>query len=252
MESKREIELLAKGRPSLEKRDYKRAEIIFTELVEINPSHIEALFSLGNIYHAQGNLGKAIKAFKRVLDVDPEHTEAALSLSIIFNDIGKYDEGQKAFEKANEKVKRRSGQVQIDDPHLNNKFALKHLELAEMYFGYSRFDEALFEYNKAIGLNPSLFDARIKVAKVYAKKGYFSRAIEELKKLKAEQPTYNPARIALGIIFFGQGLVVEAQTEWQRVLAREPQNQEAQMYLKLAKGAKEARVQMDLSHEEHL
>ncbi len=111
--------------------------------------------------------------------------------------------------------------------------------MADLYLTYQRYDEALFEFNKAIGLDSTNLEARIKIAKCYAKKGFVNKAIDELKVLKNEEPNYAPARVALGIIHYGNGDVLEAQTEWEKVLLKDPFNQEASMYLNLSKTATE-------------
>ncbi|HLW56944.1 MAG TPA: tetratricopeptide repeat protein, partial [Bacteriovoracaceae bacterium] len=162
-------------------------------------------------------------------------------LSVIYNDIGKYEEAKAIFEKANNQVKNSSSQG-LTDPHLNRKFSLKHYELAEMYISYGRADEALFEYNKAVTLDPDNLEIRIKVAKAYTKKGFISKAFEELKRLKNEHPGYMPARIALGLLYYGNGNIIEAQAEWQNVLSREPQHPEASMYLNLSRSATETNL----------
>src|SRR5690606_29020288 len=113
--------------------------------------------------------------------------DAAISLSVIYNDIGKYEEAKAIFEKANNQVKN-TQQQGVSDPHLNKKFSLKHYELAAMYASYGRMDEALFEYNKAVTLDPDNLEIRIKVAKAYTKKGLTSKTFEELKRLKNEHP----------------------------------------------------------------
>ena len=219
------------------KQSLKKAKLLFEEVINLNPNHTEAFFYMGNIFHIEGDLGKAIKAFNKVIALDPNHTDASISLSVILNDIGQYEEAQKIFEKANTKVKNQDRGV--TDPHINKKFSLKHFEIAEMYFSYQRFDEALFEYNKAIGLDPENFEIRIKIAKVYSKKGYLSKAFEELRRLKSEAPSYIPARIALGLLHYGRGNTIEAQTEWQGALNKDPSNPELQMYLNLSSDATE-------------
>lgn len=245
MEQLKEHDLISKGKECFERADYRNAQIIFHEAIEINPNATSAHFFLANIFHINGEIGKAIKAFKKVLELDPTHTDSAISLSILYNDIGRYEEAKTVFEKANEKIKRgRGSSGQIDDPHINKKFAFKHFELAEMYSVYNRFDEALFEYNKAIGLDPDNLDARIKVAKVYSKKGFVSKAFEELKKLKNENPGHIPVRIALGLLYYANGNVIEAQNEWQRVLVKDAQNSEALMYLGLSKSATEVSLEL--------
>lgn len=222
------------------KNSLKKAQMLFEEIIEMNSTHSDAYFYLGNIFHMKGMLGKAIKALNKVLELDPEHTDAAISLSVILNDIGRYEEAQKVFERANEKVKNeKSG---LEDPHINKKFASKHFELAEMYFTYNRYDEALFEYNKVSSLDTENLEVRIKIAKVYAKKGYISKAFEELKKLKAEYPGYIPCRVALGLLHYGKGNTIEAQTEWEVALRKDPSNQEIQMYLNLSHSATETNL----------
>ncbi|MEX0798003.1 MAG: tetratricopeptide repeat protein [Bacteriovoracaceae bacterium] len=240
MENKREIQLLSQGKQLFNKNALSKAQAIFEEVIEINPANCECYFLIGNIFHIKGQLGKAVKAFNKALELDPNHTDAAISLSVILNDIGKYEEAKQVFEKANDHVKKESSGIQ--DPHINKKFSQKHYEIAEMYFSYNRYDESLFEYNKASGLDPENLEIRIKIAKVYSKKGFISKAIEVLKKLKSEYPGYGPARLALGLLHYGSGNVLEAQNEWQNALNKDPANEELQMYLNLSKSATETNL----------
>lgn len=240
MLNQREQKLLSDAKILFGKNSYKKAFMVFEEITNVNPKNSEALFYIGNIFHIQGQLGKAVKAFNRVLELDCNHTDAAISLSVILNDIGRYEDAKKIFDKANEKVKKESAGVQ--DPHINKKFSSKHFELAEMYFSYNRYEEALVEYNKAFGLNPENLEIRIKLAKVYSKKGYISKAFDELKKLKSEHPGYTPARVALGLLHYGKGNALEAQSEWQNALMRDPSNEEILMYLNLSQNATETNL----------
>jgi tetratricopeptide (TPR) repeat protein len=239
LELNQEADLLSRGKSCFERREYKKAARIFTELLEFNPQNSEAYFCLANIFHQRGELGKAIKALNRVLEIDPSHTDASICLSVLYNDIGQYESGSKIFSEANERVMRTptSPESGVLDSHINQKFASKHYELAELYMTYNRFDEALFEYNKACGLDPDNLEVRLKVAKVYAKKGFFAKAFEELRKMKSEHPHYLDARVALGILHFGNNDVLEAQDEWRKILTIDPSNADAKMYLNLSQAA---------------
>lgn len=241
MENVKLNDLLKKAKEAFQKNDLKTASLLLNEVIEQNSSSTEGFFLLANVFHIRGELGKAIKAFQRVLELDPHHTDAAISLSVIYNDIGKYEEAKAIFDKANGQVKN-SQQQGLADPHLNRKFSLKHYELAEMYASYNRADEALFEYNKAVTLDPDNLEIRIKVAKAFTKKGFISKAFDELKRLKTEHPGYMPARIALGLLYYGNGNIIEAQAEWQNVLSREPNHPEATMYVNLSRSATETTV----------
>lgn len=240
MEVSRESQLFNKGKELFQKNQFKRSLQALEEVIEMNPKHVEAFFIMGNIFHIKGQLGKAIKAFNKVLELDANHTDASISLSVILNDIGKYEQAKDVFEKANQHVKKENKGV--DDPHINKKFSSKHYEIAEMYFSYNRYEEALFEYNKAVALDQDNLEIRIKIAKVYSKKGYISKAFEELRRLKTEYPAYIPARVALGLLHYGSGNILEAQTEWQNALLKDPTNEELQMYLSLSNSATETNL----------
>lgn len=233
-------EILISAKFCYEKADYKKALSLLNDLIEIDSKMTEAYYILGNIFHINGEVGKAIKAFTQVLDLDPNYTDASIALSVLFNDIGKYEDAKRIFDKANHHVK--NSNHLIVDPHINRKFSFKHYELAEQYFTFNRFEDAIVEYNKACILDPENLEIRIKIAKTYAKKGFNSKAFDELKKIKNEYPGYLPARVALGILYFSNGNVIEAQTEWQSVLAKDPNNEEALMYLNLSNSASETQI----------
>lgn len=223
--------------------DYPKALFILGNIVEIDDIEKEnlskAFFLMANIFHIQGQVGKAIKAFNKCLSLDPSHTDAAISLSVVYNDIGKYEEAKKVFDQANNRIKHGKDTNHFEDDHINKKFALKHFEIAEMYMTYNRLDEALFEFNKAVGLDSENLEARIRIAKVYAKKNFVNKALDELRSLKNDRPDYTPARVALGVLYYGCGKVLEARSEWERILVKDPRNEEALMYLNLSQTATE-------------
>lgn len=252
----REKELLALGKQMQELGNFNEALKFLNEVIEGNSKSSEAFYLVANVFHQSGEIGKAIKAFRKVLEIDPYHTDAAISLSVLYNDIGKYEKAREIFESAKKKVETRknndTGLINnpkpnkevkeaqpVNDPHINKKFAYKHLEIADLYMSYSRFDEALFDYKKAIALDPNNLDARIKVSKVYAKKGLAGKAVDELVRVKNEYPNYFPARMALGLLYFSNQKIIEAQTEWQKILEKDPNHAEAKMYLDMSESATE-------------
>lgn len=230
---------LEQAKQFYKEKKYSEATEAFLGLLDLGESEVESYFYLGNIYHVKGELGKAIKSFSKVLELDPGHTDASISLSILYNDIGRYEMAQTVFDKANRKIARALESDAFVDKHLNKKFASRHEDLAELYLSHQRFDEALFEFNKAISLNPDEHMLKVKVAKVYAKKGFIEKAIDELLRVKNSDPSFLPARMTLGVLYYGQGRVIEAQDEWKKVLVKDPGNEEAAMYLNLSQTATE-------------
>jgi tetratricopeptide (TPR) repeat protein len=219
----------------LSKRDYGRAELMIRDKLKRQPESADAYYLLGVMFYFQGNVSKAVESLRRSLALDPHHTDSAICLSVLFNDVGKYDDAKKVFEQANQSVAhRRPG----NDLGIDRKFAVKHMELADLYFRYRRYDEAIEEYSKAALLDPTTLDIRIRRAKAFAKKGFLSRAMQELQQLKGEAPHYLPARLQLGLLHYSQGNVLDAELEWESIAETDPGNREAAAYLEMAKRAR--------------
>lgn len=217
----------------LSRRDFSRAEPMIREKLQKEPDSADAHYLLGVMRYFQGQLGPTVEALRKALSIDPHHTDAAICLSVLFNDVGKYDEAKRVFEQANQSVAHRRSSTH--EFGIDRKFAVKHMELADLYFRYRRYDEAIEEYSKAASLDPTTYDIRIRRAKAYAKKGFLTRAMQELQQLKGEAPKFIPARIQLGLLHYSQGNVLDAELEWESVADLEPTNREAAAYLEMAK-----------------
>lgn len=217
----------------LTRREFVQAENLIDERLRENPSSADGHYLKGVLHYFQGQMSKTIDEMKEALSLDPRHTDASICLSVLYNDIGKYDDAKKIFEQANQSVTSKSTG---DDVEVDRKFAVKHLEIADLYFRYRRYDEAIEEYSKSAALDPATFDIRIRRAKAYAKKGFLTRAMQDLQQLKHEQPTYIPARLQLGLLHYSQGGILEAELEWESVLTLDPSHREALAYLDMAKG----------------
>ncbi len=216
----------------LSKRQFAEAGRLIDARMEQEPNSPDVFYLKGVYHYFQGHLGPTIENLRKALALDPRHTDAAICLSVLLNDVGKYDDAKKVFEQANQSVvHKRTG----DDLGIDKKFAVKHLELADLYFRYRRYDEAIEEYSKAILLDPTALDLRIRRAKAFAKKGFVTRAMQELQQLKGEQPRFLPARLQLGLLHYSQNNILDAELEWEGILEVDPKHREAAAYLDMAK-----------------
>ena len=216
----------------IKERSYDEADSLIKRGIHLEPDNADLYYMRGLLRSYQGKLTLSIDDLKYCLKSEPKHTDAAVCLSIILNDIGHYDEAKKIFDQANQSVFLK--QVG-DDTQVDQKFAVKHFEIADLYFRHRRFDEAIEEYNKAIILDPSNTDTRVKRAKAYAKKGFLTRAIQDLQQLKVERPQSTMVGVQLGLLHYSQGNILDAQIEWEAVLENDPVNREAIAYLDLIK-----------------
>jgi tetratricopeptide (TPR) repeat protein len=219
----------------IQRRDYTKAEALLQERMVADPHSADSHYLLGVLHYFRGNLGKTVENLKKSLEIDPRHTDAAICLSVLFNDIGRYDEAKKVFDQANQSVAHGG----VGNPReVDRKFAVKHLELADLYFRYRRYDEAIEEYSKAISLEPAAIEIRIRRAKAFAKKGFLTRAMQELQQLKAEHSRAIAPRIQLGLLHYSQGNLLDAEIEWESVLEIQPHHREARSYLEMSRQAR--------------
>src|SRR5690348_16084314 len=130
----------------LAKRRFSEAETLLRDRLRVDAQNPDTYYLLGVMYYFQGQIGLTVENLKKALSIDPKHTDAAICLSVLFNDIGKYDDARKVFEQANQSITYKQNQ---GDPGIDKKFAVKHLELADLYFRYRRYEEAIEEYSKA-------------------------------------------------------------------------------------------------------
>lgn len=213
-------------------KDFHKADSLLNAALNVTPEKADVHYLKGVSLYFQGKISLAIDSLKRTLLLDPRHTDAAICLSVLYNDIGRYQEAKQIFEQANHSV---SPHLTTQESEIDLKFAIKHLELADLYFRYRRYDEAIEEYSKAAILNPSHLEIRIRRAKALAKKGFVTRSIQELQQIKLENARFLPALIQLGLLHYSQGNILDAELEWESVLEQDAENAEALAYLQMAK-----------------
>lgn len=214
------------------RREFVEAGRLIGRRIEGSSADADAWYLSSVMNYFQGNVGRAIADLRRCLELEPRHTDGAICLSVLLNDVGNYGDAKKVFEQANQSVTTRGNAA---DAEIDKKFAVKHLELADLYFRYRRYNEAIEEYGKAALLDPTTLEIRIRRAKAFAKKGFLTRSLQELRQLKTEHPDYSPARIQLGLLHYSQGNVLDAELEWEGVLEREANHREAGAYLEMAR-----------------
>lgn len=227
-------DMLQEARESFIEGNYKVAEPLLNQMLLQNTKNPEVYQMLATIYYDKGQFNKAIKTFKRALEIDPTYTDASVGLSIILNDLGRYDEGKQVFQEAQKLLDRKSGKV---DSYIEEKLAAKHEELADMYFQYKLYSEALDQLLKAHKLSARKADLMLRIAECHVKLGDPTRAVRELKTLIRDYPHLIPARLKLGVIYYNMNQLAEATEQWENILLRDPQHPEALRNLKMANAA---------------
>ncbi len=227
-------QLIDEARSAFIEGDYATAEPLLNQPTLINSKNPEVLQMLATIYYDQGKFNKAINTFKKALEIEPSYTDAAVGLSIILNDIGRYDDAKKVFEEAKAQL---DAKKQNAEPNVNEKFAAKHAELADMYLQHKRFNESAEQYLKALGLSTKKMDLILRLSECYVQSGQKDKAIKELKTLLQADPRLAAPRLKLGLILYNSHHIAEAVDQWENILRYDAKNQDAIRYLKMAQAA---------------
>lgn len=148
---------LSRGRSNMEIENYKAAIEAFEKVVEHDPTHREALRSLGIAYERQGLKDKSVETFDRYLakyDDDPE---------IAFKQAQALEWSRYASYREKDMLKYyRMGLKRKDDPAMRLKYAAHlagHKETAQ---------EAISQYEKVLASQPRNSQAHQGLAKAYA------------------------------------------------------------------------------------
>ncbi len=228
-------EILSEARSHFINGNYKMAESLLNQLLLSPQRNPEIYQMLATIYYDQGQFNRAIKTFKRALEIDPSYTDASVGLSIILNDLGKYDEGKKIFQDAQKLLDLKSGR---NEPYIDEKIAMKHEELSDLYFQYKKYSESLEQLLKAQKLTSTRrAEVGLRISECYIKLGLPEQGIKDLKSIISEYPKFLAARLKLGVVYYNSQRIAEATEQWEAVLMRDPNHPEALRYLKMAQAA---------------
>lgn len=209
---------------------YKVVEPMIQQLLIIDDKNPEVHYMAGTLHFDKGQMKRALNSFTRSLQIDPNFTDSSIGLSIILNDLGRYSEGQQVFEEAYALMKQKDASG--NEPYVNEKLALKHEELADLYFLYKRFEEALENYNKAADFSKNRINFKIKAIDCLIHMKLLTRALKESQSLELQYPERVDLLLKIAQIHYQTNQGREAEDYWEKVLSLDPRNAEAKSHLR--------------------
>ncbi len=133
-----------------------------------NPTDIEALIELGNIYYETNMLDAALATYITVTEIDSTHAGARLNLGTLYTDMGHLDDAVHELEMA----------LGFDP---ENPMIVTNLGSA--YYGQRRYSDAVDMYRVALHLDPSNVEAHFNMGVAFADAQVFDEAIREWEKV---------------------------------------------------------------------
>ena len=111
-----------------------------SDIEEIDPTNIDAIYTKGEELYDQGKYEEAIKWFDKALVVDPKYVDALNNKGAALDDLDKYEEAITWYDKA-----------LAVDPQYVNALNGKGLALANL----GKYEESITWYDKALAVDPN-------------------------------------------------------------------------------------------------
>lgn len=144
--------------------NYKAAKEYLNKAIELIPENAACYNNMGNVCQKEGDLDGAVKYYEKTLSLDPSNFKAYSNLGAAFIRLGQYNQAKINLEKA----------ISIEP---NYAGALNNLGESHSYLG--NFNKAHNFYIKAIELEPHLADAHWNLSLSLLLRGEFEKGFEE-------------------------------------------------------------------------
>ncbi|MFP4081827.1 MAG: sulfatase-like hydrolase/transferase [Candidatus Aminicenantes bacterium] len=187
-----------------------QAEEKIKDVLQKDPSVLEARYILGNIYAKQDQFELAIEEYKKALEVDPDYYEAIFGMALSYRRMGKHEEAIVGFKRL----------IAIDP-----RDTKPYLHLGDIYDERGELDEAMNYLKSAVEIDPEAPVFHNKLGAVYLKKNMLDQAEQEIKKALSIERS-----VPLLNAHFNMALLHEARGEFDLAVQEYKKEQETSPY----------------------
>jgi predicted O-linked N-acetylglucosamine transferase (SPINDLY family) len=193
-----------------------QAEAIYRQILQIQPQHADAAFSLGVVHQQQGQLAEATSQYRRALALRPAFAEAHNNLGTVLAAQGMLAEALGHYQQA---------------LALKPDYAEAHFNLGNALKEQGKLEAASAACRQAIGLKPEYAEAIHNLAVILQQQGKLDEAITHYQKVITLQSGFAGAYYNLAVACQQQGRLDEATIHYQQAIALRPENAEAHFNL---------------------
>ncbi|MEW6713950.1 MAG: tetratricopeptide repeat protein [Nitrospirota bacterium] len=199
-------EVYSKGRDAFFASRYDEASELFQRTIESNPSHVNALLRLGDIYFSKDDLTKARDYYTKANKIKPRSVEILLSLE-------KLSEKEKKWQEA---LRYLDNILEINDENISALYRKRNLyeankkwaELLDVQYKIIKSDIPIKERQKE---QKNLLGYKYELGNHYLEEGAKEKAIKVLRSLIKADPNFKAAYLLLAEAYLKEGNVEEAE-----------------------------------------
>lgn len=226
----------------------------YLRATDIDPTLGAAWLNLGGIAERDGDLSRALQAYRAGLRDAPDDPDLIVGLIGVLRKMGRSDQAIAEAKKAlarnanNINVYNNLGQVYIEQGNLElaqfvyqkalndipgaDQNALIHANLGQVFLLKDNKANAKLELEQALQLDPSLVIARMYLAQLHMDNRDWTSTAEVLEQAREQEPDNPAIYMNLGITYRGLQRFDDAQASYQKALELDPTNPDP--YLNLA------------------
>jgi protein O-GlcNAc transferase len=183
------------------------AELLYGQILAIEPRHLHSLHNLGNILREMNRVGEAVTCYEGALALEPKLVGTRSNLAATLQDIGQLDQAISHYRKV----------LALDPTN-----AEIHNNLGTALQDQGRLEAAAVAYREALDLKPDHIDALANLGNAYRDLGQFEQAIVYLRRALALDPNHVAIRNCLGVTLRDIGAPGEAIAHYQKALGLNP------------------------------
>jgi len=217
------------------------AEVIYKEVLRIEPYNFDALHLLAAIALQRKQFTEAVHLFERALNISSSTPNPLNNYGLTLSGLHRYEEavvvydkvialkpdfGEAFFNRANALLQLQRFEEAIlsyDNAVLHRpNFAQAYYNRANALHNVERFEEAIQSYEKAIMLKPDFVEAYYNCGNVFHKVKRFEEAIAKYEKVIVLQPSYAEAYANHGLSLYELKRYPQALLSYERAKAINP------------------------------
>jgi predicted O-linked N-acetylglucosamine transferase (SPINDLY family) len=184
-----------------------QAEAIYQQILQVNPSHPDALHLLGVVAHQEGKDDLAVELIGKAIRANPGNPMCYINLGNALKDQGKLDAAVESYHKA---------------LSLKPDFIEAHYNLGNALHALGKLDAAVESYRNVLSLSPNYADAHSNLALVLQEQSNLDEAIEHYRLALSLQPGNANTHCNMGTALQKQGELDAAVKSFQRAILLSP------------------------------
>ncbi len=166
-------------------KDLTNAKALLSKALEINPKHAPTLNNLGNTQKALGELENALTSYQRALEIQPLFPLAAFNIGNTFQALSQLEQAITSYDRA---------------LAMNSQYVDAYLSRGKVFMDLKNYEKSLEDFDHAIQLHPENTSAHLGRALVLIELKQFDQALLHIEKALALNPGNSEAYLCRGMV----------------------------------------------------